>query len=81
MSSNISPSPPTVHSPQVTRRDWRSVLRSALPGGHHDLERPEFTPVLAAGALLLVLVVQLLIPSTPLLPDGSALADLPQFRE
>ena len=74
MSSNISPSPPTVHSPQVTRRDWRSVLRSALPGGHHDLERPEFTPVLAAGALLLVLVVQLLIPSTPLLPDGSALA-------
>ena len=74
MSSNISPSPPTARLPLVARRDWGSVLRSALPGGRHDPERPELAPVLAAGVLLLALAVQMLIPGTQPLTEGSLLA-------
>ena len=74
MSSNTFPSPPIARSPPGDPRVWWSVLKSVLPGGPHDRERPELTPVLACGVLVLALIVQLVLPSSHPLTEASPLA-------
>jgi hypothetical protein len=49
-------------------------LKSALPGGRQDRERPELMPVLACGALVLALAAQLVMPSGQPLTEPSFLA-------
>ncbi len=71
MSSNTYPSQPIERSPPAGRRDFWSVLRSALPGGRYDHARPDYLPVFACGVLLAALVAQFVIPSGQPLTEAS----------
>jgi hypothetical protein len=70
----MSPSSPTRRSRRGISLPWTSGSRFrpsfALPARHS----PEWTPLLAAGALLLILVLQLVLPYRTALPVDSALA-------
>jgi hypothetical protein len=71
MSSNTFQSQPIAHSLPGDRRDFWSVLRSALPGGRHDPEHPDYAPVFACGVLALALVAQVFLPHGQAVSDAS----------
>ena len=71
MSSNTYPSQPIERLPPADRRDFWSVLRSALPGGRYDHDRPDYLPVFACGVLAVALLAQFVIPNGQPLTEAS----------
>lgn len=65
---------PTARLKLGTPPRWMSGLRSRLPSGPVSRRSPEVFPALAAVVLLIAAGLQIVIPSSASLPEGTALA-------